>query len=348
MKTSKKQAKLYQITNKENSLYDFILSILNRTLGMFEYTGLPDSLPAVELEKRLQTNGYATVFMYQNNLYVTTGSLNGQEASPYNEPTHVSINVPAFNLSQRLEIGKQCAVIYNDDLKTGLMTTITKHGTLMVENEITMLLSTYNARIQTLISAGTDQTINDAQTYLSQIIDGNLGIIGENEFFNDLKTHNAQSAAKEDMSQLIQLQQFYKSDLYNELGLSSLNNMKKERMNVDEVNANNDNIYPYVDNMLKNRMDGVKMVNKLFNGNVSVDYSSTWKDKAENRNTPNDENTDVNTVDEPKPEPKPEQQPEQKPEPKPEQSEKTEQKPEKTEKPEPKAEKTEPKKEDKK
>ena len=107
MKTSKKQAKLYQITNKEKSLYDFILSILNRTLGMFEYTGLPDSLPAVELEKRLQTNGYATVFMYQNSLYVTTGALNGQETSPYNEPTHVSINVPAFNLSQRLEIGKQ-------------------------------------------------------------------------------------------------------------------------------------------------------------------------------------------------------------------------------------------------
>ena len=111
MKTNKKQAKLYQITNKENSLYDFTLSILNRTLGMFEYKNLPDTLPQVEIEKRLQTKGHATIYQYKNNLYVTTGSLNGQELSPYNEPTHVNINIPAFNLSQRLEIGKQCVVI---------------------------------------------------------------------------------------------------------------------------------------------------------------------------------------------------------------------------------------------
>ena len=309
MKTNKKQAKLYQITNKEQSLYDFTLSILNRTLGMFEYSNLPETLPQVEIEKSLQTKGHATIFQYKNKLYVTTGNLNGQELSPYNEPTYVNINIPAFDLSQRLEIGKQCVVIYNDDMKTGLLDTINKHGTLMLENEITMLLSTYNARIQTLITAGTDQTINDAQKYLNQIIDGNLGIIGENAFFNDLKTHNAQSTAKQDISQLIQLQQFYKSDLYNELGLSSLNNMKKERMNIDEVNANNDNIYPYVDGMLRNRMEGIKMVNKLFNGNIEVDFSSTWKDKADNRNTPKEE---TNKVDEPKQEPEQKAEPEQK------------------------------------
>lgn len=318
MKTDKKQAKLYQITNKEQSLYDFTLSILNRTLGMFEYSNLPETLPQVEIEKRLQTKGHATIYQYKNKLYVTTGNLNGQELSPYNEPTYVNINVPAFNLSQRLEIGKQCVVIYNDDMKTGLINTINKHGTLMLENEITMLLSTYNARIQTLISAGTDQTINDAQKYLNQIIDGNLGIIGENAFFNDLKTHNAQSTAKQDISQLIQLNQFYKSDLYNELGLSSLNNMKKERMNIDEVNANNDNIYPYVDGMLRNRMEGIKMVNKLFNGNIEVDFSSTWKDKADNRNTPKEE---TNKVDEPKQEPEQKQESKEEPKQEPEQKE---------------------------
>lgn len=322
MKTNKKQAKLYQITNKEQSLYDFTLSILNRTLGMFEYSNLPETLPQVEIEKRLQTKGHATIYQYKNKLYVTTGNLNGQELSPYNEPTYVNINVPAFNLSQRLEIGEQCVVIYNDDMKTGLLDTISKHGTLMIENEITMLLSTYNARIQTLISAGTDQTINDAQKYLNQIIDGNLGIIGENAFFSDLKTHNAQSTAKQDITQLIQLQQFYKSDLYNELGLSSLNNMKKERMNIDEVNANNDNIYPYVDGMLRNRMEGIKMVNKLFNGNIEVDFSSTWKDKADNRNTPKEE---TNKVDEPK------KETEQKEEPKEETKAEPEQKEEKSE-----------------
>ena len=149
-----------------------------------------------------------------------------------------------------------------------------------------MLLADYNARIQTLISAGTDQTIQDAQNYINQIIDGNLSVIGENSFYQDLKTHNPSQNAKENFQDLIAYQQFIKSDLYNELGLSSLNNMKKERLITSEVDDQTDQIYPYVDNMLRNRKNGIEMVNKLFNGKVAVDFSSTWKDKADQRNTP--------------------------------------------------------------
>ena len=149
-----------------------------------------------------------------------------------------------------------------------------------------MLLADYNARIQTLISAGTDQTIQDAQNYINQIIDGNLSVIGENSFYQDLKTHNPSQNAKENFQDLIAYQQFIKSDLYNELGLSSLNNMKKERLITSEVDDQTDQIYPYVDNMLRNRKEGIEMVNKLFNGKVAVDFSSTWKDKADQRNTP--------------------------------------------------------------
>ena len=86
-----------------NRVFAFLIGILH----VCGDDPLPETLPQVEIEKRLQTKGYATIYQYKNNLYVTTGNLNGQELSPYNEPTHVNINIPAFNLSQRLEIGKQ-------------------------------------------------------------------------------------------------------------------------------------------------------------------------------------------------------------------------------------------------
>lgn len=274
---------------------------------MFEYTGLPDSLPAVEIEKRLQLKGHATIFEYKGKLYVTTGGYAGMDKSPYNEPTQVIVNIPAFNLNQTLDINKNCVVIKNDSLGVGLLTTIVKHGTLMLENEITMLIKDYNSRVETVFVGGTDQTVDSANTYIKNLVDGNLGVVTENSFLQDLKVQNSQGTNTTPYSDLIEYQQFLKSDLYNELGLSSLNNMKKERMNQDEVNANNDNIYPLVDDMLKNRMDGIKMVNKLFNGNIQVDYSGTWKDKAEQRNTPDQKEQpkqEQNTVDNP-------QQPEQ-------------------------------------
>lgn len=328
MKLNKLLSKMYPITSKEDNLNDFTQSILNRTLGMFEYTGLPDSLPAVEIEKRLQLKGHATIFEYKGKLYVTTGSYAGMDKSPYNQPTQVIVNVPAFNLNQTLDINKNCVVIKNDSLAAGLLTTIVKHGTLMIENEITMLIKDYNSRVETVFVGGTDQTVDSANTYIKNLVDGNLGVVAENSFLQDLKVQNSQGTNTTPYTDLIEYQQFLKSDLYNELGLSSLNNMKKERMNIDEVNANNDNIYPLVDNMLKNRMDGIKMVNKLFNGDIQVDYSGTWKDKAEQRNTPDQQGQpkqEQNTVDNPQ-QPEQPEQPKQQEQPKQEQQEQPKQK----------------------
>ena len=299
MKTNKKQAQLYQITNKRQSLTDYANSIFNRTLSMFEYKNLPETLPQAELEKQLQVHGYAVVFKYNDQLYSTSASLTGQDKSPYNQPTQAIINIPALNFNQTLTINKNCVLIKNDDLQVGLLPSILKHGTLAIENEITMLLADYNARIQTLISAGTDQTIQDAQKYINQIVDGNLSIIGENAFYQDLKTHNPSQNSKETFQDLIAYEQFIKSDLYNELGLSSLNNMKKERLITSEVDSESDQIYPFVDNMFRNRKDGINMVNKLFNGKIQVDFGSTWKDKADQRNTPRQQSTEQTQSTEP-------------------------------------------------
>lgn len=286
MKTDKKQRQLYQITDKAQSLTDFINGVLNKTLNMFSYDNLPETLPRYIIEKFLQLNGYCVVFKYGGQLYATVGGLNGQEKSPYNLPTKVQVNIPALGINQNLEINKNCVLIKNDDLMTGLLPTLRKHGTLIVENEITMLLNDYNDRIQTLISGGTDQTINSANQYLNNIVDGNLVTVGESSFLNDLTVHNAQSSAKIDFADLTTYQQFLISDLYSELGINTNNNMKKERLITSEIDNNDQQTYPLIDSMYQNRLEGFTMVNKLFNGEIAVDYNSAWKDKAENRTTP--------------------------------------------------------------
>lgn len=261
---------------------------------MFAYTGLPETVDRTILEKYLQLYGYVVFFKYNNKLYFTKAGLTGSEKSPYNEPTEALVNIPALGINQRLTLNKNAVLVQNDDLRTGLLQYIKKSGTLLIENEITMLLNSYNDRIQSLITAGSDQSIAAANQYLNNIINGNLGTIAENSFLKDITVHNAQSTGKIDFSDLIQYQQYLKSDLYNMLGLSSLNNMKKERMNSLEVQANDDNVYPFVDSMLSNRKQGFEMVNKLFNGNIQVDFNGAWKDKAENRT-----NSNANQVDEP-------------------------------------------------
>ncbi len=293
MVKSNKKFNMYPLTNKQVNINDFVQLMLNKTLSMFKYDNLPETIPRVELERLLQTKGYAVIYSYKGKLYCTAGGLLGQEKSPYNQPTKAIINVPAFKINQESVIGSDCALIKNDDLKTGILPTVLKHGSLLIENDITMLLNDWNSRIQTIFSGGTEQTIQSAQEFLSKIEDGDLGIVAENSFLKDLTVNNSNKQGAITFSDLIAYQQYLKSDLLNDLGLSSLNQMKKERMNATEVNANNDNVYTYTDNMLENRKEGLKMVNKLFNGNIQVDYNGSWKDKEIERPTKK------NTIDKP-------------------------------------------------
>ena len=54
--------------------------------------------------------------------------------------------------------------------------------------------------------------------------------------------------------------------------------MKRESINSGESQLNNDALYPLIDDMLNNRKQAIDKVNKMFNTNISVELSSSWKD----------------------------------------------------------------------
>ena len=121
MKTNKQLAQLYQITNKQQNLTDFIYSIYNRTLSMFAYTGLPDTVDRAVLEKHLQLYGYVVFFKYNNKLYFTKAGLTGNEKSPYNEPTEAFSHVDDLELCPQMHqsVAGRSAGESNDTLDPG-------------------------------------------------------------------------------------------------------------------------------------------------------------------------------------------------------------------------------------
>ena len=54
--------------------------------------------------------------------------------------------------------------------------------------------------------------------------------------------------------------------------------MKRESINSGESQLNNDALYPLIDDMLNSRKQAVDKVNKMFNTDISVELSSSWKD----------------------------------------------------------------------
>ena len=131
--------------------------MLAKTLSMFEYENLPDSIPYHELEKLLQVNGFAFITKVNGELYAFSGGVGG-EPDVYGNPTTITISNPALKFNKTLDIKKDGVLIKNDDMSMGLIPLYEKHHMLMVENDINIVVNGYNSRMQKLISAPDDKT----------------------------------------------------------------------------------------------------------------------------------------------------------------------------------------------
>lgn len=284
---------MIQLTDKHKLLKQFKNNQLNKSLTMFEWSNLPDTIPAVELEKMLQINGYAVIAEYQGKLYAFQAGFSGQD--PYNQPTKAIVNNPALKNNTTYTIGEDCIVIKNDDMKQGLNGIYEYYGQRLIENQITMLMTDYNLRMPFTISSSDDQTTQSAKMYLKKIIDGSLGVIGEQKLFKALSVTPTNSKQTATFADLYGYQQFIIAQLNTTIGLATNNNMKRERLTTNEIEVNKNASYPLVDNMLKNRQQAVDAINEMFNTDISVEYSSIWRginDDSDNSisNNGNDEN----------------------------------------------------------
>ena len=265
----------YDYKNKTANVRQLNNYMYAKTLSMFEYEGLPPSIPVRELERLLQIGGYAFITTAPNGkLYAFHGGLGGLPC-PYGNPTEIVIANPALEFYKTLKLKTDGVLIRNDDLAMGLEPLFNKCNMLLVENDINMVLHGYSTRMQKLISASDDKTKDSANAYLEKVVKGEVSIVAENALFDGVKIHGTANDSV-GVTGMVEYHQYIKSLLLGEIGLSTNFNMKKERLISAEVDQQDDSTFPYVYNMMKCRLAGVKRINEMFGTNIDVDFGSVW------------------------------------------------------------------------
>lgn len=289
--------KLVDFSDKKASAMQYVSYMLNRTQSMFKYTGLPDSLPQRNLELMLQTNGFIAIPIpdkvpaLKGKLYAFAEGVSlGGERDVYYMPTICNIASPALNWSASLKIGEECIVIPNDSLYIGLLPMFSRYASMLAENDVTIRLADINARIINLLSAPDDRTRKSAEQYLKDVENGNLGVIADNAFLEGIKSQPyASSGSTNNITQLIELQQYLKAGWYNDVGLNANYNMKRESINSEEAQLNADALLPLALDMLNMRKIGFDIVNRLCGYNIGVELNASWKVRQEEQEQTLDE-----------------------------------------------------------
>jgi len=257
--------------NKINSyISDYLL---NNALSIFRYDGLPDNIKAVDLEKNLLRFGKILFTKWNNEYYIFSYSETGKQ-NYLGEYDHYQVNNPYIQCNEIFS-DDNAVRIFNTDTHEPLINLMGMYAELLTENYISLNVKNINSRIPFLISARDSSTRQSAEIFLRQIYDGKQGIIAEQPIFDSLNV-NPLSDKANDLTQLIELNKFFYSDYFQKIGLTNLYNNIHDRISATETEFTATSIYPYVDNMKRNRDEAVKKINSLFGLSVSVEFSSSW------------------------------------------------------------------------
>lgn len=301
------------LKDKQYLIESYIRYMLARTQRIFKYENLPDTIPQRDLEMLLQM-GRFVIFTKDDKdgkFYVMFGGLGGLP-NPYYQPTIAIVSNPYLKLFKTLEledyVGKtnpSAVVIWNDSAHIGLMPMFERNASLLAETDISIRVACVNSRIPAFFKAKDDNIKDSIESMLEKIENGEIAVIGtEDDLIESNGTLSEQFNSQRvgTIKELIELKQYLLGSWYNELGLNANFNMKREAINESEADLNEDALLPLIDDMLESRKVAIEQINKMYDLDIKVDLTSSWKKiredileskKPEEETKPEQESEDV-------------------------------------------------------
>lgn len=260
------------------SLYKFhYRNSFRKTLSMFEYKNLPETITKRDIELNTQSSGYSVFFKHEDKLYCTYCRLGGVPNYNY-LPSLAIISNPYLNVFKQLEIDKECVILPNDNMYMGLSEINSYYAYQLKDNDLSRRLLMVNLRAMSILTAEDDDDYRNCCDFLKDLENGKLSVIKGNGWEQKIALlpyatqHTAQT-----LIQIIEDKQYIKGSWLNDLGVQSNYNMKRETITSNENILNVDGLLPLTDEMLECRKIALEKINNMFNEKIEVDFSSAWK-----------------------------------------------------------------------
>ena len=241
-------------------------------LNFFEWENLPDGIETRHIEKPLIENGYTFFYNDSEFGYVCLPcTITGFNI--YNEPTEITINNQIIHKTMKTDDG---VLILNNDLGTGLYPIIINYVSRLSEIETSINTNIYQQKFPFIIECSKDNEYSVRQM-MKNIHENEPYILVKKKLdLMDIKVDDLSVPYVAD--KLLEDKKKIENELLTLFGLNNVGD-KKERLIVDEANANNDYINRNVDLLYKNRKIACDKINEKFGLNISVKRVNNVEEK---------------------------------------------------------------------
>lgn len=270
---------------KEN--YDFYFKWLtNKVMSCFiisdeDPTEKTKSINWDYFKLNLILSGEICITDFDKKLYACIGARGGAP-NEYYLPTIFTIANPILG-SKQVKIHEDGVVINNTSVDKflwtsagpifdgGLFDLISQTATLLADNIISISCVQINARINAFFTADSEAQAVAGELILKKMYAGKPYQILRSDLIEKINVNPINtSSTSQNIIELIELHNYIISSFFQNIGIKSNNNMKRERLITDEVNSQNDFLQINILEMLAAWQKGLDEVNEMYDTKFTV------------------------------------------------------------------------------
>lgn len=280
---------MYDVSKVETGYNYWFNKLLLRCMSIFEYTGLPDTLPAREIMLNLYLTGHCVIFEKDGGLYTNPTSLYGTEDSAYYYPTKAIYANPKLR-SENLKIGVNAEIIYNNPLQDnifylpadgGMLTFIQRYARQLADIESTINTYVVNVRLTSYPTASNDIVKASIERFFDKLALGERAVISDNAIIEQFRNVDInRSNIKDGINDLLIARDKILEMFYRDIGVR-MYNPKKAQVNEEEITSNDQLLLISTKDMLQEQKAGFERVNAHWNTNINVEISDEFKPDVE-------------------------------------------------------------------
>lgn len=272
--------------------------LLLTALNTFEIDGLPDTINPDFVKLCMVMFGGAMFFKDDDeNIRALPWDYSGEPKADF-VPVKCLL-VSSYLGSYERTRGIDCEPIYLQEtdyfrLTFGLHDYIATRAMMLAENEVSLNIAQLNTRLTAAVTAESDTAVQSAEMALNAMYKGKKATCIKKTPGLNIDTLDIVKNGKGDntYTQLMELQQFYKGNYLNTLGINNPWNIKREYVSDGENIVNDDYTKFNVESFKRCVEKCVEKVNKMFDLSISFKFY-TLQDKtqvAEKDGEQNDDN----------------------------------------------------------
>ena len=267
-----------------DSLYDMYFNdLLSCCMQILIFDGMPDSIDPTWFKMCLLTAGRVAFFRDtkgDGELRALDCAIAG-EPDIYYMPREVLIVNPAFKgYSYTLPIhSDQVAVVYCRECDRyqyarntgGLYPLISSTAQLLADNTASINVATKNMRLTNILAADDTNTVASMQLSLRKMYDGEPAIIVQKTLLDKIEPIPLTDHTNtQQLIQLLEVRQYIYAHFYEQIGLKTNDQRKKERLITAELDDGAELALFNVADMLESVTRGIEEVNRDFGTDIDV------------------------------------------------------------------------------